>query len=815
MYITHRAVYDTVKTENPCHARFAVYDFAKTYVFGKEIARAELTVSADTAYRLSVNGKMFAGPVSAGGDFLLDVPPSRHFADRIVLENQGDRLVFSAVVKRGARKGTEHTRGVAAFSLSCNVTFADGSSETAETDESWLARYDGRYISPSFFDGRIKYGEWEHAAVCSDIWRDEILPLENLTEEKVFPVSGGEIRIPAHSSAKATAEYDKIYSAYGNFTVLADGCCEIKAVYRELPGNRAERISVITQGDTEYRTFAMFSVGMTELEITNHGDREAVVRPYITYTRYPVHSKGSFVCGNADVNRVAEVCAHTLEMCRQTIHLDSPMHQEPLACTGDYNIEMHMEAFAFGDLTLSKCDIIRTADLLTSQDGRMFHTTYSLIFVGMLLDYYMYSGDVETVKYCEGGLRRLFGRFETYRKENGLTEGPDYMFVDWIVVDGYSMHHPPKALGQTVLCAFHYGALINGAKIFGILGDNAYAAGLTAQAKALKEAINKELFDSEKGLYFAGSAGESEGIYHYLPQNSKKRYFLAHGNVLCAMYGIADDKLSESIMRRVMSGEMPDYQPYFAHYVFEALHRTGLYEEYAPTLIARWIPVVKACGKGLAEGWIKPQPDYVFDHSHAWGGTVLYQLYRHSLGLEILAPGMKRICLRPKDLGLGNTDISVPTPYGELRMSRKDGGEPQFTVPDGIEVVPVVDVAAALIRDGGRFMICQRPTTKTRPLQWEFVGGKREPGETLEETLMRECREELNVTVKPLGVFAVVYHDYPDIKIRLTLFNAEIAEGVPEALEHNAIGWITPSQIKDYSFCPADKDILEKIKAEW
>lgn len=127
----------------------------------------------------------------------------------------------------------------------------------------------------------------------------------------------------------------------------------------------------------------------------------------------------------------------------------------------------------------------------------------------------------------------------------------------------------------------------------------------------------------------------------------------------------------------------------------------------------------------------------------------------------------------------------------------------------------MVQVVAALIRDGDKFMIFQRPVTKTRAYQWEFVGGKVEPGETLEEALIRECREEIGVTVRVGDVFMEVDHEYPDITIHLTLFNAEIANGIPQKLEHNDIRCITSDEIPQYRFCPADDAILAKIKEEF
>ena len=125
----------------------------------------------------------------------------------------------------------------------------------------------------------------------------------------------------------------------------------------------------------------------------------------------------------------------------------------------------------------------------------------------------------------------------------------------------------------------------------------------------------------------------------------------------------------------------------------------------------------------------------------------------------------------------------------------------------------MTDVVAALIWDGDKFMICQRPAHKARGLLWEFVGGKVEKGETKEQALIRECHEELAITLKVGDVFTEVVHEYPDITITLTLFNAQIAEGVPQMLEHNDIRWITPSEIPQYEFCPADTEILKKIIA--
>lgn len=127
----------------------------------------------------------------------------------------------------------------------------------------------------------------------------------------------------------------------------------------------------------------------------------------------------------------------------------------------------------------------------------------------------------------------------------------------------------------------------------------------------------------------------------------------------------------------------------------------------------------------------------------------------------------------------------------------------------------MTEVVAAPIWDRGRFLICQRPAHKARGMLWEFVGGKVEPGETREEALIRECREELAITLSVGAVYMDVIHAYPDLTVHLTLFSASIADGVPQKLEHNDIRWITPAEIPAYTFCPADEEILTKITRDF
>lgn len=126
----------------------------------------------------------------------------------------------------------------------------------------------------------------------------------------------------------------------------------------------------------------------------------------------------------------------------------------------------------------------------------------------------------------------------------------------------------------------------------------------------------------------------------------------------------------------------------------------------------------------------------------------------------------------------------------------------------------MTEVVAAIIWHEGRYLICQRPAHKARGLLWEFPGGKVEPGETPEEAIIRECREELDTTLEPLGIFTEVTHQYPDLCIHLSFLRCRVQSGQPRALEHAAIRWIRPEEASAYDFCPADLSIAQALARE-
>jgi len=669
---------------------YTVAEFHREYQWEQTPVSVKLRFSGDTAFQLYCNGKLVAtGPACVGGDFIgNETPRNRFYAYEAELHPQNGQLSFFARVRMMPVQICEYSMGQGGFMLSAEVLFEDGRKHTIQTDETWLARRNGAYTAPRCFDGRIQPDDYVNACVIEDRWHAETAPIPVREEKELFP-KDAHLTLAPLEEREVTLPLARIYAGF--LCVRSQGgTVELQIVPRELEEEkRVENVTV--DGDCEYRGFFLHSVGNFKVSLHNRSPIPTHLTLSLLSTNYPVTEEANTVTSDTELNAVLDVCKHTLRICRQTHHLDSPRHCEPMACTGDYYIESLMTPFSFGDMRLAEFDLLRTAGMLERENGVMFHTTYSLLFVKMLWDVYQYTGNRALLIQCENALRCLLARFDTYLGENGLIETPpNYMFVDWIYIDGLSMHHPPKALGQTCLNLFYFGALDAAERIFAELSLTADATTCKQKKEALQRSVNSLLFDPDRGTYFEGlnTPTEERLLGKWMPQNTDKRYYLKHSNILAAYVGICEDTRARELVQKVLSDQIPgECQPYFLHFLLEAIFRLDLRESCTRIVLERWKAPVQACTKGLVEGFVAPEPTYRFDHSHAWGGTPLYTLPRALLGLEILSPGMRKLRLDPSLLGLEFAEVECLTPYGKLSVDMKQGKPPRVTHPKEITVL--------------------------------------------------------------------------------------------------------------------------------
>lgn len=673
--------------KNTEYYKYAVADISKKYRFDKKIKALKLRVSADNKYILHINNKLIGiGPASAGGDFLCTGKTPKHYADNYELDVDGEKIDISAKVSLQPEMLTYYSRGNGGFYLSGTVIFEDGTEEKIVTDSSWNAVPDMAYTNfRSYHSNNNNIISDSFAVETEDIWNLEDSYIPPRYYNNVFEKS---VEIGVGKTERLEFELDMIYGVHP--VLKSDGKCNISLKTSELCGQEQTEESVIfADKGGEYFSFRMHSAGTVTLVVENTDYTDIKVDLSLIAPWYPIENEGCFVTDNADLNKIYDVIKHTLKICRQSLHLDSTKHQELLACTGDYYIESLMTMFCYGDMRLAEFDLMRTADWLVANNGVMFHTTYSLIWVQMLHDVYMITGKKELLLYCLKALDTLLSRFEGYIGENGIIDNPpDFMFVDWTVIDGFSMHHPLKALGQTVLNCFYYKALVEAEKIYSFVDETEKADAQREKASAFRIRFNEVFFDNDRRLYFDGLGTPYGGEKHYHPANVDKKYFSKYPNILASLYGLADDELAVDILERIIFDDsLQDIQPYFMHYLLCALRKYNLFEKYGMKLIFRWADVVNECDKGLKEGWIAPEESYSFDHSHAWGGTPAYQMPAAITGLEILEPGMKTVKFSPNLYGLGFAKINIPTEYGMIEFYAEKGKDAIINAPESIKII--------------------------------------------------------------------------------------------------------------------------------
>ena len=685
--------------QKPEGQSFAVCAFKYKKKLKETATRVVFSVSGDTAFRLWCNGDYIgSGPVAAGGDFECPSPMPYIYYTDYEYKTETDTLEIYAEVKLGSSVMTEYSCGGGGFILSADAFFKNGKTQTVCTDEKWQCTHLPEYISDMDTNYRVHHDSWGKACESTVKRNLQPSPLPPLAEETVNPRNFEKFTVPTGCTETRFFDFDKIYAAYPVISVSGDSEAEIKLTAREIEGSEQPAGTLHITGDITYRAFRLYSVGSLGITVSNKGKSPiTVTEAKIIASSYPAQTsiskedrtnrEGDFHCSDDYLNRLYEVCRHTERICRQSLHLDSPLHQEPLACTGDYMIENHIDAFAFGDLELSRFDLVRTAQILRIKGARMFHTTYSLIWVQMLHDYYTYTGDITVFDETYSELGLLLERFNTYMGASGVLENaPNYMFVDWVETDGYSLHHPPKALGQTVLNAFYYRALTLATEIAQTVGDDAMAKKYRRRADLLKTSYNRCFYDTEKHYYFSGSNSADTTIappYHWLPENPLKRYYGVHENVLSVLYGLCDPFEKQRLLVRTLEDEtLTPVQPYFMHFVLDAVYTAGLWSRYGMQLLEKWKTCLSRTEKGLAEGWDAFKGDF----SHAWGGTPAYQLPARLSGIKILSPGFERISLKPNLYGLDQAYIRIPTRYGAIEIEQEKGKSPRITVPNGITV---------------------------------------------------------------------------------------------------------------------------------
>ena len=650
----------------------AVALLRKQVVLAHAPVKADAWLSADAKYRLYINGRLVSrGPVDIGRDYA-GGSTGRWFYDYRDLTpyfKQGVNVI-AAEVFRDWPIGFTVSRGQPGFLFEAELTLPGGKRQTVLSDTSWKCLPAPQYPNASTYDASREPVGWRTAGFDDTAWsasRAVRNVWEPLVPSEIPPLM--EVRYPVQRieglpSRAVTGDstfrvvFDRVLSAYPTLKVRGG-----KGATMTIRAHRSATF-VLGEGEETFEFPFMTEIAPAfTVEIKNLTTPVEILDVGANFTSQPVAYRGAFKCSDPELNRIWVVSRWAVQICLQTHHLDSPNHQEPISDPGDYVIEAMVNNYAFAQPWLTRQDIRKFAWLLRDQKYHNFHTSYSIGWLQMLMDYYDYTGDRKLIEEMAPYVHELLDTYATWRGRNGiLSEAPNYMFMDWVTIGGFECHHPPAVIGQGYLTAYYYHGLAMASRVAGMLGDGERVKKYALLRREIAEAFNRELWVAEKGLYRDGKPFQTSVKPHqWLPADKDIETFSPHVNLLAVLYDLAPKAEQKAIMDKVMSEKRLNTQPWFMHWVFQAIDHAGLFDRYGAAQMRRWKVVEET--RSFHEMWDQG------DLSHGWCSTPLVQMSAHVLGVTPGTPGFQSIKIRPEPCDLRWAKGRVPTRHGDVVVS--------------------------------------------------------------------------------------------------------------------------------------------------
>ncbi len=710
--------------------------------------RAEARIACSAPYLLYINGTPVSrGPADQGKDYadrgfqrtpfydLRDLTPFFRSGTNTmaVLTVPGARFLLESQcsLPGGGSKvvGTDGTwRGTPAsfLTVSSGISYGSSGSKRFQTfdagkepvgwsgphfdDSSWTKVGAGTLSPASTSDAPVAVRKGELRASELPPCMETLYPVK-----EVVAVPGGHLDVPAGAltggkpleitgDGSVDVIFDRVMSARIGFRIRGGAGAQILFTPSELQGRGKVPAGLLLprEGIQTFETRGFHAVGAVRLEFRNVTKPFEILEVTADWTSQPLSYEGSFECSDPFLNRLWKACRTSVQINFQTHHLDSPTHQEPISDYGDYLIEdlVAYNAFGYGNLTLIRQDLRKWAAIMRDADFRTFHTSYALMWLQALMNYYDRTGDASLVKELAPTVHDLLAQFATYVGPEGLvSQAPDYMFMDWVTLGGLPAHHPPAEIGMGYMTALYYRALADGIRVAEIAGTPEKSSTYRNLRTRILGGYNSLLWDSAAGLYRDGVSHLSKVPPHkWMPADQGTIIHSAQNNAMAVAYGLADDKKPGELMERTLAIRPWNLQPYFMHFVFDAMDRSGVYEKEANTWLRKW--TINDRTQSLLEA------NGMGDLSHGWTSTPLYQMSARILGVEPASPGFDRILVKPRLGDLQWAKGIVPTPHGPVSVSwaaEKDGLRFDVTLPEGASGVlslPTNGTNAALDLDG-------------------------------------------------------------------------------------------------------------------
>jgi hypothetical protein len=658
-------------------------------------------VSADLHYRLWINGVLVSrGPADSGTDYMpigANIGKSgvwfADYHDIASYLHKGRNIVAAEVFTQQICNwyGSSGHSGFLFKAISRNK---GGQDQQFQTDGSWKTNLLD-YFSPgvTYTPGREPAnwrlldfddsGWFSAASIDASPW-PKLLTSEldaqleaNVPFERIVPDGYSSASPPSpnftnehpYTFAKdgiIRLSLDRVVSGYITTTFSGGAGAKLIIALNELnapDGHRAITIN-LSGGDVTIETPFYSSFKYVNVIASNISTQPIVIKSLrAVFTSDPVEYTGSFSCSDDFLNRLWLSSRWQTQMCMQDHDLDSPDHQEPICDFGDYLIESRVNEYCFAQYALIRQDIKKFGSLLAVNNYLNFHESYALLWLQTLVEYYMETGDKSLLIAEEPVVRGLLDRFESWRGANGLiSQAPDYMFMDWVSIDGIPCHHPPAVIGQGYLTAFYYHALADASVVASITGGHADQAHYQSIRRDIYTAFNRELWDDQKGLYRDGKPFVTTvKPSTWLPADTDIETFSPHVNSLAVLYDLAPENRRLVIMKNLLSSGPINAQPYFYYFIFAAMEKAGVFDNAAVTQMHRW--TINSDTKTFQEMWGNG------DYSHGWGGSPAIYMSETILGVKPAKPGFKAVSIKPHLCNLSWVKGVVPTPLGPVAVS--------------------------------------------------------------------------------------------------------------------------------------------------
>ncbi|HXE81611.1 MAG TPA: alpha-L-rhamnosidase C-terminal domain-containing protein [Vicinamibacterales bacterium] len=507
--------------------------------------------------------------------------------------------------------------------------------------------------------------------------------------------------IPAHTTVRLLLDRGHLTTAYPELRTTGGRGASISLVYTEAlqapradgrrgsKGHRDEVEGKVATGLRDRflpdggagRTFRPLwwrTYRYVDVEITTAGEPLVLEEFAGVFTAYPFEQRAEFESSDPQLARIWDVSWRTARLCAHETYMDTP-YWEQLQYIGDTRIQALISMYVAGDdrlvrNALTQFDDSRIPDGLTQSryptDLPQIIPPFSLFWIGMIHDFYTFSGDAAFARRFLPGVRGVLHWFTERVAPTGLLGRLEWWnFADWVDGRGFQSGVPPQdGDGQSAILSLQLVlALREAADLEDAFGSPGQASEYRRAADGIVDAVRRLTWDASRGLF---------------ADTPSRQTYSQHVNALAILADVLPAPERAALMRRVLDdGSLTQATYYFRFYVFRAMKNAGLADEYLAQL-GPWHEMLKL---GLTTWAERPEPTR--SDSHAWSAHPAYDLLTTVAGIEPSAPGFATVRIAPHLGPLESLRASVPSPKGRIEaryVRRGNRLSAEVTLPPGV-----------------------------------------------------------------------------------------------------------------------------------